>query len=296
MAKVVDLKITQCDYIERTHILSKFYDDIRKFKVLSREEEKELFNLYKTGTTSEKQKAKEKIINSNQRFVVAMAKRFGTNENILDLISEGNIALMDAMETFDISKDARFMTWAVWYIRRALNHYVIKNGGLVKKNNLPKTYPVISQAINKFIQTEFRQPTPNELFDILNRKYHLDIKSLEDVLPTNYIYIDDKGKDPDCDDENTLSLMTFNSYTMSLNACEETIKSEHNSSVVQSMLDQLTPREQEIIKMYFGLGRDYGMELQEIARHINMTYERVRQLKEEGMRKLKELYKKKLTD
>lgn len=290
MARVVDLKITQCDYIERTHTLSKFYDDIRKFKVLTREEEKKMFTLYQTGTPSEKKYARDCIVNSNQRFVVAMAKRFGTNENILDLISEGNLALIDAMETFDMSKDARFMTWAVWYIRRALNHYVIKNGGLVKKNNLPKTYPVISQAINKFIQTEYRQPTSQELLDILNTEYHLDIKSLDDVLPTNYIYIDDKGK-VDGEEENTMALVTFNSYTMNRNGYEEKMNKEYNSTLVKSMLDNLTPREQEIIKLSFGVGCDRAMELQEIARTIGMSYERVRQLKEEGMKKLKAHYK-----
>ena len=187
---IVNLKSGTSDYFERTETLIRYYDDIRKYGLLSQEDEIKLFQLLKNGSSSDKQKARETIINSNQRFVVAIAKKFGTNDNILDLISEGNIGLMEAVDRFDYTKGVRFSTFAVWYIRRAVNTYNINHGALVTKSNISKTYHVISQATNKFIQRELRQPTLEELRDIIVNEYNIDIKDVIDVLETSVVSID----------------------------------------------------------------------------------------------------------
>ena len=294
MSKVIDLNITQTEYFERTHALKQFYEDIRKYDVLSKEEEMKLFKVYKTGSPSESQKARDILILSNQRFVIAMAKRYGTNDNILDLISEGNKALIESLKSFDPSKEARFTTYAVWYIRRELNNYCIKNGNLVRKNNLPKTYHIISRATNKFIQEEFRQPTPHELLEILQKDYDISLKSINDVLSTKYLYIDDPTREGDSNEENTIATIAFNSYTAYNNDCERTIEKEFNKSLITSMLNELPDREQKIIKWSFGIGVEYPMDKQDIGDKLGMSGERVRQLKESALVKLQDIYKKKL--
>ena len=105
---VVNLKTPNSDYFERTETLVRYYEDIRKYDVLTNEEELELFEMIKNGNKFEKQVAKEKLINCNQRFVVAVAKRYATNDNILDLINEGNIGLMEALENFKVEKGVKF--------------------------------------------------------------------------------------------------------------------------------------------------------------------------------------------
>ena len=288
---IVNLKSGTSDYFERTETLIRYYDDIRKYGLLSQEDEIKLFQLLKNGSSSDKQKARETIINSNQRFVVAIAKKFGTNDNILDLISEGNIGLMEAVDRFDYTKGVRFSTFAVWYIRRAVNTYNINHGTLVTKSNISKTYHVISQATNKFIQRELRQPTLEELRDIIVNEYNVDIKDVIDVLETRVVSIDNDYNNAS-DNQNFKDVMEFKTNSAYENSFEKDSDKEFNKELIDTMLNKLSSREQEIIKLIFGIGYDREYELQEVAKKVNLTTERVRQLKFTIMNKLKQEYKK----
>ncbi len=288
---IVNLKSGTSDYFERTETLIRYYDDIRKYGLLSQEDEIKLFQLLKNGSSSDKQKARETIINSNQRFVVAIAKKFGTNDNILDLISEGNIGLMEAVDRFDYTKGVRFSTFAVWYIRRAVNTYNINHGALVTKSNISKTYHVISQATNKFIQRELRQPTLEELRDIIVNEYNIDIKDVIDVLETRVVSIDNDYNNAS-DNQNFKDVMEFKTNSAYENSFEKDSDKEFNKELIDTMLNKLSSREQEIIKLIFGIGYDREYELQEVAKKVNLTTERVRQLKFTIMNKLKQEYKK----
>lgn len=288
---IVNLKARTSDYFERTDTLVRYYEDIRRYQLLSLEEESELFNLLKDGNDDEKRYARSRIINANQRFVVAIAKKFGTNDNILDLISEGNIGLMEAIDKFDVSKGVKFATFAVWYIRRAINLYNINNGALVTKSNISKTYHVISQATNKFIQREFRQPTLDELRELLEKEYNIDIKDSIDIIDTRILSIDGESDDSE-DSENVGDTIVYKSNNAYINSYEKCVENDFNKELIQSMLNKLSKREQEIIKLIFGIDCDREYELQEVAQKVGLTTERVRQLKFSIINKLKEEYKK----
>ena len=287
---VVNLKSPTTDYFERTETLTRYYEDIRKYDVMSEEKEVEMFNLFKNGNKQEQEYAKNFIINANQRFVVAMAKRFATNENILDLISEGNIGLIEAMKDFDVTKGNKFITFAVWYVRRAINNYCINYGNLVKKTNLSKTYHVIAQATNKFIQTEYRQPTLEELLEIVNKEHKADIKSIEDIIDTKISSIDE-GFNSEDDDAVFGEMSLYNSYSSSFNEYEKISNDDFNNKLISSMLGNLPEREKTIIKMVFGIGYYREYELQEIAEELGLTTERVRQIKNSVIQEIKEKYK-----
>ena len=282
---VVNLKTPNSDYFERTETLVRYYEDIRKYDVLTNEEELELFEMIKNGNKFEKQVAKEKLINCNQRFVVAVAKRYATNDNILDLINEGNIGLMEALENFKVEKGVKFTTWAVWFIRRAINLYCINYGNLVRKTNLSQTYHVVSQATNKFIQTEYRQPTLEELAELLKDEHDVDIKNLSYIIDTKFTSIDE-GFNSNDDEMNV-----FNEYSASFNDYEKVSNNEFNNKLISNMLLKLPKREKDIITLYFGIGYDREYELQEIAEKVGLTTERVRQLKNDILDKLKISYK-----
>lgn len=288
---VVNLKTPNSDYLERTETLVRYYEDIRKYEVLTNEEEIELFNLIKHGNKFEKQVAKEKLINCNQRFVVAVAKRFGTNDNILDLINEGNIGLMEALDKFKLEKGVRFTTWAVWFIRRAINLYCINYGNVVRKTNLSQTYHVVSQATNKFIQSEYRQPTLEELAEILKEDFDVEINNLGDILETKITSIDEGFNSNDDDGSNIGEMSLFNEYSASVNDYEKISADDFNKKLISNMLLKLPEREREIVKMYFGIGYDREYELQEIAKKRGLTTERVRQIKNDVLDILKKEYK-----
>jgi RNA polymerase primary sigma factor len=287
---VVNLKSPTTDYFERTETLTRYYEDIRKYDVMSEEKEVEMFKLFKNGNKQEQEYARNFIINANQRFVVAMAKRFATNENILDLISEGNIGLIEAMKDFDVTKGNKFITFAVWYVRRAINNYCINYGNLVKKTNLSKTYHVIAQATNKFIQTEYRQPTLEELLEIVNKEHKADIKSIEDIIDTKISSIDE-GFNSEDDDAVFGEMSLYNSYSSSFNEYEKISNDDFNNKLISSMLGKLPEREKTIIKMVFGIGYYREYELQEIAEELGLTTERVRQIKNSVIKEIKEKYK-----
>jgi RNA polymerase primary sigma factor len=257
---------------------------------MSEEKEVEMFELFKNGNKQEQEYARNFIINANQRFVVAMAKRFATNENILDLISEGNIGLIEAMKDFDVTKGNKFITFAVWYVRRAINNYCINYGNLVKKTNLSKTYHVIAQATNKFIQTEYRQPTLEELLEIVNKEHKADIKSIEDIIDTKISSIDE-GFNSEDDDAVFGEMSLYNSYSSSFNEYEKISNDDFNNKLISSMLGKLPEREKTIIKMVFGIGYYREYELQEIAEELGLTTERVRQIKNSVIKEIKEKYK-----
>ena len=292
---VVNLKSPTTDYFERTETLTRYYEDIRKYDVMSEEKEVEMFNLFKNGNKQEQEYARNFIINANQRFVVAMAKRFATNENILDLISEGNIGLIEAMKDFDVTKGNKFITFAVWYVRRAINNYCINYGNLVKKTNLSKTYHIIAQATNKFIQTEYRQPTLEELLEIVNKEHKADIKSIEDIIDTKISSIDE-GFNSEDDDAAFGEMSLYNSYSSSFNEYEKISNDDFNNKLISSMLGKLPEREKTIIKMVFGIGYYREYELQEIAEELGLTTERVRQIKNSVLKEIKEKYKNVMND
>lgn len=287
---VVNLKTNVSECLERSENLSRYYNDIKQYHVMTADEEREWMDIYAHGLPEEKEIAKQQILNSNQRFVVAMAKKYGTSENVMDLISEGNFGLIEALEHYDMSKDVKFTTYAVHYVRRAINSYLINHGNLIRKTNYSKTFHVISQATNKFIQEEHRSPSQAELAEILSKKYSINIKDLCDIVDTRYISIDDASNR---DEENTNfgDINLYRTSSASNNAYEKESSNEFNNIVIKNMLSKLPEREQEIIKLVFGIGYDREYELSEISQKLGLTQERVRQLKITAIDKMKKFYK-----
>ena len=288
-------------YFERTNTLVNYFNDIRRFDgSIKPEDEATLFYYCKNGTKAEKAEARKIIIEGNQRFVVSVARAYATNNNLMDLINEGNIGLMEAVDAFDPNvkvngKTVKFITFAVHYIRRAINQFKVNNDAIVKKNNISKTYHVLSRARNKFLQENGRQPTTDELKDLVNKEYDLKINDSADMLDLRVTYIDENASDDD-DDANLADLATFNSYSASGNGYERTESNDYNKAMVTSLLKVLTPREQSIIKMAFGIGECRELTNDEIAERIGLTTERIRQMRTSIMKRLREEFKKKINE
>ena len=313
MAVTPNIKSTN-NYFERTETLVKYYREVNEYSVVDAEQEKELFTLLKVGKENiekakkegnkelelkyakEVNKLRDFIINSNLRFVISIARVYASNNNLLDLIDEGNIGLVKAVDTFNVDLGNRFQTHAVYLIRQAINLYRQGDDKLVKKNNESKTFHIISKMNNKFIQEFEREPTSEELKDYINEHYpNADIKDSADVLTVRVASIDEPV-DTEDGDANVGNINTFNAYSASYNEYDGESELDHIKALVGNLMKDLSDRDKTIVKMYFGIGQVHNasVPVAEIADKLGVTQTRVRQIVEDSKNKMKEAYGKKV--
>ena len=309
MAVTPNIKTTS-NYFERTETLVKYYREVNEYSVVDADQEKELFTLLKTGKENmekakndgnkelerkyakEVEKLREFLINSNLRFVISIAKVYANNNNLMDLIDEGNIGLVRAVDTFNVDLGNRFQTHAVYLIRQAINLYRQGEEKLVKKNNESKTFHIISKMNNKFIQEFEREPTSEELKDYINEYYpSAGIKDSADVLTVRVSSIDEPV-DTEDGDANASNINAFNTYSASYNGYEGESELDHIKMLVGNLMKDLSDRDKTIVKMYFGIGQVHNasVPVAEIADKLGITQTRVRQIVEDSKNKMKEAY------
>lgn len=286
MGMVTNLKDRISDFYASTDTLVRYYNDIRPYKVMTIEEEREAFYLVQNGNTSEKKEARDKIINCNQRFVIAMAKKYAScdKKSLLDFIEAANLGLMEAIDCFDMKKNVKFTSFAVWYVRRAINKYKASYGTVVKRTNISKTNHLISQIKHKFIQQEQRSPTSEEIVEILNKKYGTNLTNIADVFDVQSIPIVNS-----VEDEDEIENAQYVKASMVHNEINRSIDIEWAKYTASKLLNKLPTRESNILKMSFGIGYDRQYEIDEIATQIGLTSERVRQLRLLALQKLKDI-------
>jgi len=294
MGLVINLK-AETGLVDRSENTTRFYEDIKDFPTFSKEDEVEWFT--KLKYTSDEEKRNEiiqYIMLCNQRLVIAAAKKWAKTDTLMDYVNEANFGLYEAICKFDVDRDVKFNSYAMWFIKRAINSY--NNGSLpiVKRTNLSKTFHVISKATNDFVQQFERTPTLEELFDIVTTKYKKDIKDKNDLLDIKACYVDDSANDDD-DSPNYGDMAAYNKASASYNDYETTYNNDFDKKIVSSLLSKLSPRKKTIIEMRFGMYQgDNGIrreyEREEIGEKLGLTAERVRQLENEAMEEIKTEY------
>lgn len=291
MPLVVNLK-ADTGLVDRSENTIRFYEDIRKFPVMTREDEILWFDRLRHGTKSEQTQARQYIVNCNQRLVVAVAKKWANTDNLTDYINEANIGLMEAIDAFDPSKGNKFCSFAMWYLKRAITQYHTNTMSMIYKTNISKTYHLMSKVTNAFVQKNEREPTAEELMLAINSRYKQGIKDKHDLTQIEMTRID-FGDSEDTVGANS-DILEYNRASACTNSYEEKQQREFNSKVVNSLLRVLSPKETEIIKMQFGLYEEHGLkrayEMNEIADRIGLTQERVRQLSKKAIKKMKAAY------
>lgn len=255
--------------------LKRYLQRIAKFSLLTPKEEKELGKRIQEGD----KEALKKLIESNLRFVVSYVKKYrGMGLSLLDLINEGNLGLIEAAKRFDPSKNVKFISYAVWWIRQAVIHSLSKYSRIY---HLPqKLSDQISEMkkIRSQIKKEFkRDPTRDELAARLKTT----VESVEDweILSSRDISLSDKYYDDDMEvgDRIKDSLTPSVEYQIIKNSIEEQIR---------NILKELDDKEALVLKLRFGLEDDRTHTLQEIGNRLNLTRERIRQIEKKAMRKL----------
>jgi RNA polymerase primary sigma factor len=300
MPLIINLK-SDTNIVDRSENTVRFYDDIKRYPILTKEEEEKWFRILSDGTDEEKEKAREYIWLCNQRLAISAAKKWANTDNLTDYINEANIGLAEAIDKFDITKGTKFCTYAMWFIKRAINNYNNDISPIVRKTNLSKTFHVVSRVTNEFIQNNERNPTSDELKEQINKKYKAkDIKDKNDLLDIHIARMDDVGGDADDSNANFTDLMDYNRISSSVNEYEAVSNDEYNKNLIDNLLKILAPREQKLIKMRFGLIEVNGIkrefELSEVAEELSLTTERVRQLEAEVLKKLRKAYGNMISD
>ncbi len=228
---------------------------------------------------------KEKICNHNLRWVVTIANKYKTYDaSLLDLIQEGNIGLMEAIDRFDVKKGFKLSTYATWWIRQSIERYMNNNSRIIR---IPTYMTEIIKKIKK-IKNEYelkgQNLTDEQLAKFLNTSVE-KIKSAQIYINNQFISIDAPvGSKNNEDSETTLS--DFIADNESISVEDESIIPIMREELM-SILEVLNPREMEIIQLRYGLQGEKPLTLAEIAKKLNVTRERIRQIESKALRKLK---------
>jgi RNA polymerase sigma factor (sigma-70 family) len=280
---VVDLKAPITNLQGRSETTNKYLFDIRQYPVLNAEEERDIIARIKAGDES----ARRTLIESNQRFVFAVARKYAKDEHhLMDLVSEGNVGLIKAIDSFEPALGFKFITHAVWYIRREISSYIVNTDTLIRKTNISKTNTRLRRLNNEFFLKNGRTPSVDELKELFLEKYNIEIKNDTDLLELCVFSTDDSISDDSND-----SVMDASSEvvvkTSSRNEFEETSNNEHMKAIINYGMDCLSSVEKTIVKMAFGIDCDREHDNNEIAEVVDYTAERVRQLKKKALEKMK---------
>ncbi len=272
------LKITKSITNRESQSLEKYLQEIGKVELISPEEEVKLALLIKKGD----QAALDKLTKANLRFVVSVAKQYQNQGLTLpDLINEGNLGLIKAAQRFDETRGFKFISYAVWWIRQSILQALAEQSRIVR---LPLNKVGLTNRISKAysqLEQEFeREPTPEELAFLLD----MDVDEIAATLgvAARHVSMDQPMFDGE---EGTLIDVLINPNAVSTDnnlVVNASLKTE-----IERSLSTLTDRQKEVIRYFFGIGIDHPLSLEDIGERFNLTRERVRQIKDKAITKLK---------
>jgi RNA polymerase primary sigma factor len=260
-----------------TASLDKYLQEIGKVDLITADEEVELAQRIKAGD----QIALEKLTKANLRFVVSVAKQYQNQGLTLpDLINEGNLGLIKAAQRFDETRGFKFISYAVWWIRQSILQALAEQSRIVRLplnkigsiNKINKTYAFLEQSHE-------RPPSAEEIAKELD----MTINDVKESMKNSGRHVSMDAPLVEGEDSNLYDVLrSGESPNPDKDLLHESLRTE-----IERALETLTPREADVIRLYFGLGNQHPMTLEEIGETFDLTRERVRQIKEKAIRRLK---------
>ncbi|WP_430466726.1 sigma-70 family RNA polymerase sigma factor [Winogradskyella ouciana] len=271
------LKITKQVTDRETASLDKYLQEIGKVDLITADEEVELAQRIKAGD----QIALEKLTKANLRFVVSVAKQYQNQGLTLpDLINEGNLGLIKAAQRFDETRGFKFISYAVWWIRQSILQALAEQSRIVRLplnkigsiNKINKTFAFLEQSHE-------RPPSAEEIAKELD----MTINDVKESMKNSGRHVSMDAPLVEGEDSNLYDVLrSGESPNPDKDLLHESLRTE-----IERALETLTPREADVIRLYFGLGNQHPMTLEEIGETFDLTRERVRQIKEKAIRRLK---------
>jgi RNA polymerase primary sigma factor len=279
------LKITKSITNRESQSLEKYLQEIGKVELITPEEEVQLAIRIKQGDL----KALDRLTKANLRFVVSVAKQYQSQGlSLPDLINEGNLGLIKAAQRFDETRGFKFISYAVWWIRQSILQALAEQSRIVR---LPLNKVGLTNRINKAYQQleqEYeREPSVEELAEVLE----LDTEEVAATLSMSSRHVSMDSPIADGEDSTLIDIM-FNPNAEL--ADENIINKESLEKEIERSLNALTDRQQEVIRYFFGIGIDHPMSLEDIGERFCLTRERVRQIKDKAITRLRNASRSKL--
>jgi len=270
------LKITKQVTNRDTPSLDKYLQEIGRVDLISPEEEVILARKIKAGDSE----SLGKLVKANLRFVVSVAKQYqNQGMGLPDLINEGNLGLMKAAQRFDETRGFKFISYAVWWIRQAILQSLAEQARIVRLPvNKIGSINRINRAFARLEQEFEREPSSQEIADMLE----MIPEDVKESLKTNGRTIS-MDAPISSEEENTMYDVMQNPDTPSP---DRNLINESLAWEIERALTSLSPREAKVLKLYFGLGMKHPFTLEEIGEELNLTRERVRQIKEKAIKRI----------
>ncbi len=274
------MKLTRTITHRESQSLAKYLNEIRNISLLSPEEEVELSGKIKKGD----EEALNRLVTANLKFVVSVAKQYQNyNLSLNDLINEGNLGLIIAARKFDETKGFKFISYAVWWIRQSILKAITEQSKLIRLpfnkiaslNKLNKMFSALEQKFG-------REPTDEELSEVI----HMNMKDIDAAVKAASKYL---SFDEPVGGEEDFSLHDILEDTGSVFPGNEMEYTDSLRIDTERILASLTERQKNIIEMYFGFRTGRTMVLEEIAVHLKLTKERIRQIKEEALQNIRDV-------
>tara|TARA_R110002050_G_scaffold295452_1_gene454278 strand:+ start:2230 stop:3093 length:864 start_codon:yes stop_codon:yes gene_type:complete len=272
------LKISQQITKRESKSLEKYLQDVSKEEMITAEEEVELAIKIQSGD----ERALNRLVRANLRFVISVAKQYqNTGLTLEDLINEGNLGLIEAAKRYDHTKGFKFISYAVWWIRQSILKAAADNSRTIRlPHNRLGEIQKISKASNEFEQKNERTPTAEELSELTE----MDVNKVEMSLKMSKKQVSIDAPMSNDDDNNSLVSVLENSDTPDPS---DSLLHESLSQDLERTLAYLKGMEAEVIRLFYGLGGASEMTLEEIGNTFGLTRERIRQIKERGLRRLR---------
>ncbi len=279
------LKITKSITNRESQSLEKYLQEIGKVDLLTPEEEVELAKRIKQGD----QEALEKLTKANLRFVVSVAKQYQNQGlSLSDLINEGNLGLIKAAQRFDETRGFKFISYAVWWIRQSILQALAEQSRIVRLPlNKVGSLNKINKAFSELEQTFEREPSAEELAAQLN----MASEEVETTLSVAARHVSMDAPFVDGEDNSLIDVLENPHSPITDRELEYT---ESLRREIERSLSTLTDRQCDVIKLYFGIGVEHPMSLEDIGEKFGLTRERVRQIKDKAINKLRSANRSKL--
>lgn len=279
------LKITKSITNRESQSLEKYLQEIGKVDLLTPEEEVDLAKRIKEGD----QEALERLTKANLRFVVSVAKQYQNQGlSLSDLINEGNLGLIKAAQRFDETRGFKFISYAVWWIRQSILQALAEQSRIVRLPlNKVGSLNKINRAFSELEQEFEREPSSQELAELLD----IPSEEVETTLGVAARHVSMDAPFVDGEDNSLLDVLE------NIGTPETDTKLEYTESLrgeIERSLGTLTDRQCDVIKLYFGIGIDHPMSLEDIGDRFGLTRERVRQIKDKAINKLRSSSRSKL--
>jgi len=271
------LKITKSITNRESQSLEKYLQEIGREELITAEEEVRLARKIKEGD----QNALDRLTKANLRFVVSVAKQYQNQGlSLPDLINEGNLGLIKAAKRFDETRGFKFISYAVWWIRQSILQALAEQSRIVRLPlNQVGSLNKISKAYSKLEQEFEREPSPEELAKILD----IPTEKIADTMRVSGKHVSMDAPFVQGEDNSLIDVLENHDSPRADNL----LMNESLQKEIERSLSTLTEREREVIKLFFGIGMQHGLTLEEIGAKFDLTRERVRQIKEKAIRRLR---------